>query len=119
VKALRPTSDPRAGVELRDTDSNLDLHVQSVGVVPAERPRTDAPSRPPSSPREARARRSGGHPTARMARPPYAADDVFHATRLPFDPGSPSGGCASAPEDVLRGGALEPDPSARLPKCAG
>src|SRR4051812_12449048 len=28
-------------------------------------------------------------------------DDVFHATRLPFDPGSPFG--------VLRGGALEPE----------
>jgi hypothetical protein len=32
-------------------------------------------------------------------------NDVVHATRLPFDPGSSSGTV-----DVLRGGALEPDP---------
>src|SRR3954451_15670100 len=37
-----------------------------------------------------------------MARPDdLRPDDVFHATRLPFDPGSPKCG-------VLRGGALEP-----------
>jgi hypothetical protein len=38
-------------------------------------------------------------------------NDVFHATRLPFDPGSPATGlrmCAVVA--VLRGGALEPEP---------
>jgi hypothetical protein len=43
-----------------------------------------------------------------LARP--SPNDVFHATRLPFDPGSPSAGCATGADDVLRGGVLEPEP---------
>ena len=40
-------------------------------------------------------------------------NDVFYATRLPFDPGSPTAGCAhAAVVAVLRGGALEPEPRA-------
>ena len=47
-------------------------------------------------------------------------NDVFHATRLPFGPGSPATGCAhDAMVAVLRGGALEPDPRALLWKRAG
>src|SRR4051812_47975884 len=44
-----------------------------------------------------------------MARPDdLPPDDVVHATRLPFDPGSPNYG-------VLRGGALEPG-AANVPR---
>src|SRR5437762_6479856 len=42
-------------------------------------------------------------------------NDVFYATRLPFDPGSPTTGCAhSAVAAVLRGGVLEPEPHTLL-----
>ena len=44
---------------------------------------------------------------------------LFHATRLPFDPGSTRPGCAFRPVAVLRGGALEPEPRALLSKRAG
>jgi hypothetical protein len=40
---------------------------------------------------------------------PLQSNDVFYATRQPFDPGSPS---MFALDDVLRGGALEPEPRA-------
>jgi hypothetical protein len=45
-----------------------------------------------------------------MSRAPLRSADVFHATRLPFDPGSTATGCAFTATIVLRGGALEPDP---------
>jgi hypothetical protein len=47
-------------------------------------------------------------------------DDVFHATRLPFDPGSPAADCADAAAvAVLRGGALEPELRRCFRKSAG
>jgi hypothetical protein len=42
--------------------------------------------------------------------PGTTPNDVFQATRLPFDPGSPAGPRTCAPVAVLRGGVLEPAP---------
>ncbi len=51
--------------------------------------------------------------------PAHEPNDVVQATRLPFDPGSPTAGCAIRMVAVLRGGALEPEPRARSRKSAG
>ena len=49
-----------------------------------------------------------------LSRPPKP-NDVFYATRLPFDPGSPITVCAhAAVVAVLRGGVLEPEPQTLL-----
>jgi hypothetical protein len=75
-------------MRFRDKESNPDLHVQSVASC-----RLDDP---------------GMKSCVCLARP--KPNDVFHASRLPFDPGSPSAGCAAGAADVLRGGVLEPEP---------
>jgi hypothetical protein len=45
-----------------------------------------------------------------LSRPGPIPNDVFQATRLPFDPGSPAASRTCAAVAVLRGGVLEPVP---------
>ena len=93
------TYDVESG-ELRDKESNPDLHVQSVVYCRLDDPGTSGAS--PSNSRGAEARRSGArsvrrpscHSMSRPLRVSAIANDVFHASRLPFDPGSPTVRCA-------------------------
>jgi hypothetical protein len=80
--AALPNSQLSGPRRIRDKASNLDLHVQSVASC-----RLDDPG-------------------ANRAAKPRETNQVFQASRLPFNPGSPE-------IDVLRGGALEPEPRAR------
>ena len=83
--------------ELRDKGSNLDLHVQSVVSC-----RLDDPG-PLRASVQLRRPKLDANAKAVLWHVQLAPHDVFHATRLPFDPGS-------SRIDVLRGGALEPEP---------
>jgi hypothetical protein len=81
--------------QLRDKESNLDLHVQSVVSCRLDDPGTNERSRASPSisvPGDRRSRRAPSlRPSCHAGQRP---SDVFHATRLPFDPGSPAAGCA-------------------------
>jgi hypothetical protein len=73
--------------EFRDKVSNPVLHVQSVVSFPLDDPGMQRVLRPPRT----RGRRSGTAATVRRAMARTAAPtDVFYASRLPFDPGSPA-----------------------------
>jgi hypothetical protein len=84
--------------QIRDKESNLDLHVQSVVSCRLDDPGTTERSRAPPSisiPGDRRSRRAPSfRPSCLAGRTP---SDVFHATRLPFDPGSPAAGCGRRP----------------------
>jgi hypothetical protein len=121
--------------KLRDKGSNLDLHVQSVasfrlrrsriGGRPAgagEHPAASQPSRAsvhlPERELDAAARPHGLWVAVSSVTPGPIPNDVFQATRLPFDPGSPAGSRTCAPVAVLRGGVLEPVPRSLPDKWA-
>ena len=75
--------------ELRDKGSNLDLHVQSVVSC-----RLDDPG-PLRASVQLRRPKLDANAKAVLWHVQLAPHDVFHATRLPFDPGSPIRGCAA------------------------
>ena len=92
--------------EFRDKGSNLDLHVQSVASCrlddPGVRGRLRGGRPPPCRDRATRGSGSPAGPRLSVHLPHgrstqqarQRSDQVFHATRLPFDPGSPAAGCA-------------------------
>jgi hypothetical protein len=83
-------ADPGQGVEPRSPRSER-------GVLPVRRSRSGGPRRPPSSSAGEAEVDAAALPSPRrtscLAR--RAPSDVVHATRLPFDPGSPAAGCAA------------------------
>src|SRR5262249_42601110 len=101
-----PVSDPGQGIEPRFPRSER-------GVLPVGRSRNGLSVH--LLERKIDAAGGPGHGATVCVSPGQQPDDVFHATRLPFDPGSTIAVRASAPAiTVLRGGVLEPEPHTRL-----
>lgn len=80
------------------------------GVLPVRRSRNEAARAPLRPALLSSTQRRRGVLPAMSRSATLRPNVVFHATRLPFDPGSPSARARLAAGGVLRGGALEPEP---------
>jgi hypothetical protein len=92
LELLARVADPGQGVEPRSPRSER-------GVLPVRRSRSASPLRPSPVP-DGRSTQQASATCRALGRVlchvPPKLNDVFYATRLPFDPGSPTTGCARA-----------------------